>query len=178
MSHLANKPVGEEEQSILDALESLAISTSTQAIQKTSATTFANVEVGSIVGVGSGGGYTNLTEFIDQTAWRVFYSNGIGDVTELALGANGTFLKSNGASVAPTFSTPTSGAVAIPQYNTDPVAPAAEDAWVLRTETGGIDDGVPIGLLLGLTYTGNTGSSSYQLSYRTQEATTIRVAMV
>lgn len=53
-----------------------------------------------------GGGYTNLTQFVDQTAWRVFYSNGSGDVTELALGADGTFLKSNGAAVAPSFATP------------------------------------------------------------------------
>lgn len=53
-----------------------------------------------------GAGYTNLTEFVDQTAWRVFYSNGSGDVTELALGADGTFLKSNGATSAPTFATP------------------------------------------------------------------------
>lgn len=55
---------------------------------------------------GGGGGYTNLTEFVAQTAWRVFYSNGSGDVTELALGADGTYLKSNGASSAPTFATP------------------------------------------------------------------------
>ena len=54
----------------------------------------------------SGGGYTNLTEFVSQTPWRVFYSNSSGDVTELALGANGTFLRSNGASSAPTFATP------------------------------------------------------------------------
>jgi len=51
-------------------------------------------------------GYTNLTSFVDQTAWRVFYSNGLGDVTELALGASGTFLKSNGATSAPTFAVP------------------------------------------------------------------------
>jgi len=56
---------------------------------------------------GTGGsGYTNLTQFVDQTPWRVFYSDGSGDVTELALGADGTFLKSNGASAAPTFATP------------------------------------------------------------------------
>ena len=48
----------------------------------------------------------NLTDFIGQTAWRVFYSDGSGDVTELALGADGTFLRSNGATSAPTFSTP------------------------------------------------------------------------
>jgi len=65
-------------------------------------------------GAGSGGGgYTNLTSFVDQTAHRVFYSNASGDVTELALGADGTFLKSNGASSAPSFATPTgSGDVA------------------------------------------------------------------
>lgn len=47
-----------------------------------------------------------LTQFVGNTAWRVFYSNGSGDVTELALGADGTFLKSNGAASAPTFATP------------------------------------------------------------------------
>ncbi len=52
------------------------------------------------------GGYTNLTSFVDQTAWRVFYSDTAGDVTELALGADGTYLMSNGAEVAPTFETP------------------------------------------------------------------------
>jgi microcystin-dependent protein len=36
----------------------------------------------------------------------VFYSDALGDVTELALGADGTFLKSNGATSAPTFATP------------------------------------------------------------------------
>lgn len=53
-----------------------------------------------------GGGYTDLTEFVDQTPHRVFYSNGSGDVTELALGADGTYLKSNGATSAPSFATP------------------------------------------------------------------------
>jgi uncharacterized cupin superfamily protein len=59
-----------------------------------------------VVTISGGAGYTNLTEFVDQTAWRVFYSDGSGDVTELALGADGTFLKSNGATSAPTFATP------------------------------------------------------------------------
>lgn len=54
------------------------------------------------------GGYTNLTEFVDQTAWRLFYSNTDGDIVELALGSNGTFLKSNGATSAPTWDTPAS----------------------------------------------------------------------
>jgi hypothetical protein len=54
-----------------------------------------------------GGGYTNLTSFVDQTAWRLFYSDSSGDVKELALGADGTYLKSNGASSVPSFATPT-----------------------------------------------------------------------
>lgn len=58
-------------------------------------------------------GYTNLTSFVAQTNWRVFYSNGSGDVTELALGADGTYLKSNGASSAPTWATP-SGTMVYP----------------------------------------------------------------
>lgn len=52
------------------------------------------------------GGYTNLTSFVDQTAWRVFYSDTNGDVTELALGTDGTYLKSQGATSAPTWATP------------------------------------------------------------------------
>jgi hypothetical protein len=48
-------------------------------------------------------GFTNLTQFVSQTNWRLFYSDGSGDVQELAFGASGTFLKSNGASAAPTF---------------------------------------------------------------------------
>lgn len=49
----------------------------------------------------------SLTQFVGNTAWRVFYSDGSGDIIELALGADGTFLKSNGAAAAPTFATPT-----------------------------------------------------------------------
>jgi hypothetical protein len=48
----------------------------------------------------------SLTQFVGNTAWRVFYSDGSGDIIELALGADGTFLKSNGAAVAPSFATP------------------------------------------------------------------------
>ncbi len=52
------------------------------------------------------GGYTNLTSFLTQTAWRVFYSDGSGDVKELALGSDGEYLKSNGAAAAPSWATP------------------------------------------------------------------------
>lgn len=52
------------------------------------------------------GGYTNLTQFVAQTAWRIFYSDGSGDVQELALGGAGTYLQSAGASSVPTWATP------------------------------------------------------------------------
>ena len=55
---------------------------------------------------GAASGYTNLTSFVDQTAWRVFYSNIDGDVIELALGTSGQYLKSTGATSAPIFDTP------------------------------------------------------------------------
>jgi hypothetical protein len=71
----------------------------------------------------AGGGYTNLTSFVAQTNWRLFYSDGSGDVKELALGADGEYLKSNGASSAPTWATPTG---------------AAHDAVTLDTETAAI----------------------------------------
>ena len=53
--------------------------------------------------ISSAGGFTNLTDFDTQTAWRVFYSDGNGDTTELALGADNTVLTSTGASSAPAF---------------------------------------------------------------------------
>ena len=37
------------------------------------------------------------------TAWRIFYSNSSSAITELALGTSGQFLKSNGASSAPSW---------------------------------------------------------------------------
>jgi hypothetical protein len=70
----------------------------------------------------------------------------------------------------------TGGAATIQQLDADPGAPAAEDAWVLRTVAGSHADGEGMGVL-GLTYTGDVGSSSYQFSYRTAQATTIRVTM-
>jgi hypothetical protein len=52
-----------------------------------------------------------MTSTDDHTAgnWKVFYSNGAGQVTELALGASGTVLKSNGPSAAPSFAAVTGG---------------------------------------------------------------------
>ena len=67
----------------------------------------------------------------------------------------------------------------IPELTTDPASPSAQDAWVLRSGSGGaIPDGTPIGLALALTYTGNGGTAyTYQLSYRTNEGTTIRTSL-
>ncbi len=56
---------------------------------------------------------TNITQIttkpitaLSATNWRVFYSGAGAVPIELALGANGTFLKSNGAAAAPTFAVP------------------------------------------------------------------------
>ena len=66
------------------------------------------------------GGYTNLTSFVDQTAWRLFYSNNLGDVIELALGTDGEYLKSTGATSAPIFDTPAgAGDMLKATYDTD-----------------------------------------------------------
>ena len=55
--------------------------------------------------------------------WKLYYTNGSGVLTELALGASGTVLQSNGASAAPTFVTPsTSGStsfVSMAKWGTD-----------------------------------------------------------
>ena len=53
-----------------------------------------------------------LTQFVGNNNWKVFYSDGSGDVIELALGASGTVLTSGGVSSAPSFTTPSSGSPA------------------------------------------------------------------
>lgn len=53
----------------------------------------------------SAAGYTNLTQFVAQTAWRIFYSNGSGVVTELALGTSSQVLSSTGTTSAPNWVT-------------------------------------------------------------------------
>ena len=54
---------------------------------------------------GGGGGYTTLSQFVDETAWRIFYSNAAGDVTPLAFGTSGQVLQSTGATSAPIWAT-------------------------------------------------------------------------
>ena len=109
--------------------------------------------IGFVCNSEGGAGYTNLTSFVDQTAWRVFYSNTDGDVTELALGASGTYLKSNGATSAPTFAVPT-GAVhdavtldanadAILDLSTQEVGLNTQNANKVFAGPGSGDDAVP-----------------------------------
>ena len=66
---------------------------------------------GRLLVAAAAGGYTNLTQFVDQTAWRIFYSNTDGDVVEFAFGAVGTVLTSGGASAVPTWSSAGAGDV-------------------------------------------------------------------
>lgn len=74
----------------------------------------------------------------------------------------------------------------IKQYDTDPVSPKPEQAWVLKSGSGGsgahaTTKGMPMGLLVALTYPKTTTqgglSVSYQFSYRTKEAITRRVTI-
>ena len=66
------------------------------------------------VSVNIGGAITTLPA---GGTWKVFYADGSGVVTELALGAAGTALLSNGASSAPSFGSVNSvgGVIPIPQ---------------------------------------------------------------
>lgn len=82
----------------------------------------------------SGGGSGTITD-LNGTAWRVFYTDGSGDVVELALGASGTFLKSNGATSAPSFATPSGGGGAsVTTSDTAPSTPADGDLWWNSTD--------------------------------------------
>jgi hypothetical protein len=58
---------------------------------------------------GGGGGYTHLSQFVDEATWKLFYSNADGDVTELVLGTVGQYLKSGGLAVIPTWDVPAGG---------------------------------------------------------------------
>ena len=76
----------------------------------------------------------------------------------------------------------TGGSLSIPQVTSDPVAPAAESAWVLKTGSGGTKvGGGKILAFLGLAFpyatvgSGGGGTLTYRFSYRTLEGTTRRV---
>lgn len=67
------------------------------------------------------------------------------------------------------------GGFSIPELAADPVAPAAEEAWVLRSGSGG--SGGTIKCLFPLIITTGSGTLSYQFSYRTQANTTVRTPL-
>lgn len=67
------------------------------------------------------------------------------------------------------------GSVTIPELTSDPVSPAPESAWVLRTDVPEII-GSPIGLLLSLTYA-TSSLPTYQFSYQTLEGTIVRTQL-
>jgi len=52
------------------------------------------------------------------------------------------------------------GGFDIPIVTSDPATPADGEMWLLRETVGAIPNGTPIGMLLALTYTGNTGTTS------------------
>lgn len=77
-------------------------------------------------------------------------------------------------------SSSSSATAGIPQYDTDPVSPNPEDAWVLKTGGGGSGGGTIIAAMGGgfIASSPNTGGSpTYQFSYRTLENTTIRATL-
>jgi hypothetical protein len=62
----------------------------------------------------------------------------------------------------------------IPQLSADPASPDQQTAWVLSEPV--YSDGTPIGLLLAITQSAITGYT-YDLKYRTEQDTTISVAL-
>lgn len=69
--------------------------------------------------------------------WKVVYTNGTGDITELALGASGTYLKSNGATSAPTFDTPTATVSAINDIGDVTITTPADNEVLAYDTTSG-----------------------------------------
>lgn len=105
---------------------------------------------------GGGGGYTNLTQFVDQTAWRLFYSNTDGDVVEFAFGADGSFLMSQGAAAAPIWTSSTGTGNVVRATSPTLVTPAlgTPSALVLTNATGLV-------ATTGLTATGTKDSTTF-----------------
>lgn len=57
----------------------------------------------------TGSGGSSVITDLTGTPWRLFYTDASGDVVELSLGANNTYLQSIGASGIPTWSVPAGG---------------------------------------------------------------------
>ena len=65
----------------------------------------------------------------------MFYSNGNGRVTELALGAANTVLTSNGAAAAPTFTAPAVSGFAVPAIVLGTAAAAGAAGTTIRSDS-------------------------------------------
>lgn len=80
-----------------------------------------------------------VTDTSDHSAgnWKVLYTNGSGQVIELALGADGTFLQGNGVSAAPSFAALV--AADIPALNATIIVSSA--AFMPTTTSGATDTG-------------------------------------
>jgi hypothetical protein len=79
----------------------------------------------------------SITSTSDHTAGnhKVFYSNGSGEVTELALGADGTYLKSNGSTSAPSFETPSGGASTFLDLTDSPASYSGQGGKVVAVKS-------------------------------------------
>lgn len=85
----------------------------------TSATSQATIDsVGVLLGTDTATQPGDAVTTLDGTAHRILYVDASGNVTELALGADGTYLESNGATSAPSFTTPDGSAQFTPENNT------------------------------------------------------------
>jgi len=81
-------------------------------------------------------GDADLRLLADPSAWRIFYSDASGAITELALGTAGEFLKSQGAAAVPIWDTPAgAGDMAKAIYDTD------NDAEVNEAEALAVNGG-------------------------------------
>lgn len=72
------------------------------------------------------------------------------------------------------------GPATIPEVSSDPGSPSPQDAWVLKTTSGGSGNGqlkFYTGLGVPITGPATSGSTTYQFSYFTNESTIIRVPL-
>jgi hypothetical protein len=97
-----------------DTRSRLAISVSGTELNYVSATGVLSANVGTLAGTLASGNHTHaqlhnqshsISSAADHTAinWQVFYSNGSGQIVELPLGANGTYLSSTGLNSPPSW---------------------------------------------------------------------------